>query len=164
MRCRVARGLLRRMAHGALSPEEQAPLQGHLEVCARCAREARVLEATRRLLAALVEGEGPSSAFCQRPWRNLAEIQDGSVEAARDAFPAIARRLIPAAAVLVLVLGGVAYLVRPPEPSGIAPLDRFLESSGVVPEEMAPLSETATLTPDDLLALVLLRGRGVSAQ
>ena len=164
MRCRRARGMLREMAGGSVPPEERTALQRHLGACPACAHEARTLEATRRLLGAFVEGEGPSSAFCQRPWRDLAEIQEGSVEAARDAFPAIARRLIPAAAVMVVLLGGVTYLVRPLEPGGIAPLDRFLESSGVAPEEMALLSETAPLTQDDVLALVLVRDRGVLAQ
>ena len=94
MRCRVARRLLREMAPGAVPPEEWAALQGHLETCPRCAREARALEASRRLLGALVEGEGPSSAFCQRPWRRLAGIREGKVEAERDAFSTLARHLI----------------------------------------------------------------------
>lgn len=164
MRCRVARGLLRDMACGAVPLEEQRTLEGHLQVCSRCAREARALEATRRLLGALVEGVGPSSAFCQRPWGKLAEIREGRAEVGRDVFSAFARHLIPAAAVMVLLLGGLTYLVRPLGPSGVTPLDRFLESSGVVPEEMAPLSETATLTRDDVLALVLVRDRGVLGQ
>ena len=164
MRCRQARGLLREMARGAVSPEEQATLQGHLEVCSRCAREARTLEATRLLLGALVEGEGPSSAFCQRPWGMLAEIREGRAEAGRDAFSAFAPRLIPAAAVMVVLLGGLTYLIQPLEPRGVAPLDRFLEASGVVPQEMGPLSETTTLTQDAVLALVLLRDEGVVAR
>lgn len=164
MRCRQARGLLREMARGAVPPGERAALQGHLETCSRCAREARALEATRRLLGALVEGEGPSPAFCQRPWGKLAETLEGRVEAGIDIFSALARRLIPAAAVMVVLLGGLTYLVRSLEPSGVAPLDRFLESSGVAPEEVALLSGTATLTQDDVLALVLVRDRGVLAR
>jgi hypothetical protein len=106
-----------------------------------------------------VEGEGPSPAFCQRPWGKLAETT--------DAFAVSARHLIPAAAVMAVLLGGLTYLLRPLEPTGGAPgasLDRFLESSWVVPEEVALLSGSATLTQDDVLALVLARGRGVPAQ
>ena len=164
MRCRQARGMLREMAGGAVSSGERATLQGHLETCPRCAREARALEATRHLLGTLVEGEGPSSAFCQRPWGKLAKIREGRVEGERDAFSVFARRLIPAAAVMVVLLSGLTYLIRPLEPRAVAPLDRFLESSGVFPEEVAPPSETATLTQDDVLALVLLRDRGVLAR
>ena len=164
MRCRRARGMLRELAGGSVPPEERTSLQRHLGACPACAREARTLEVTRRLLGVLVEGEGPSSAFCQRPWRRLAAIREGKVEAERDAFSTFARHLIPAAAVTVVLLGGLAYLVRPLEPSGIAPLDRFLESGAAVPEEAALLSGTATLTQDDVLALVLARGRGVPVQ
>lgn len=164
MRCRQARGLLREMARAAAAPKERATLQGHLETCSRCAREARALEATRHLLGALVEGEGPSPAFCQRPWGKLAKTREGRVEGRVEAFTVLARRLIPAAAVMVVLLGGLSYLLEPLEPRGGAPLDRFLESRGVFPEEMTPLSEAATLTKDDVLALVLQRDRGVLAR
>lgn len=164
MRCRQARELLREMTGGAVPPEEQAALQGHLETCPRCAREARALEATRHLLGALVEGEGPSPAFCRRPWGKLAKTREGRVEGRAEAFSAFARRLIPAAAVMVVLLGSLSYLLEPLEPRRGAPLDRFLESRGVFPEEMAPLSEAAALTQDDVLALVLLRDRGVLAR
>ncbi|MBI4390256.1 MAG: zf-HC2 domain-containing protein [candidate division NC10 bacterium] len=164
MRCRVARGLLREMARGAVSSEDRATLQGHLETCPRCAREARALEATRRLLGALVEGEGPSSAFCRLPWGKLAESREGRAEGWIDAFALFAPRLIPAAAVMVVLLGGLTYLFQPLEPRRVAPLDRYLEASGVVPQEMGPLSETTTLTQDDVLALVLLRDEGVVAR
>lgn len=164
MRCRVARGLLRETARGAVSAEDRATVQGHLETCPRCAREARALEATRRLLEALVEGEGPSSAFCRLPWGKLAETRERRVEAWIDAFSVFAPRLIRAAAVLVVLLGGLAYLLQPLEPRRVAPLDRFLEASGAVPEAMAPLNEPTTLTPDDVLALVLLRDKGVLAR
>lgn len=164
MRCRQARGLLREMAREVVPPEERATLQGHLETCSRCAREARALEATRRLLGALLEGEGPSSAFCRRPWGKLAKIREGRVEGRAEAFSVFARRLIPAAAVMVVLLGSLSYLLEPFEPRGGAPLDRFLESRGVFPDEMASLSEAATLTQDDVLALVLLRDRGVLAR
>lgn len=160
MRCRVARGLLREMAPS----EERATLRRHLEACPRCAREVRALEATRRLLGALVEGEGPSSAFCRLPWGKLAETREGGVDAGIDAFSVFAPRLIPAAALMVVLLGGLTYLSQPLEPRRVAPQDRFLEASGVVPEAMAPLNETTTLTQDDVLALVLLRDEGVLAR
>lgn len=164
MRCRVARGWLREMARGAVSSEDRATLQDHLETCPRCAREARALEATRRLLGALVEGEGPSSAFCRRPWGKLAERREGRGEGWIDAFALFAPRLIPAAAVMVVLLGGLTYLIQPLEPRRVAPLDRFLEASGVIPQEMGSLSETTILTQDDVLALVLLRDEGVVAR
>jgi anti-sigma factor RsiW len=152
------------MAREVVPPEERANLQDHLKTCSRCAREARALEATRHLLRALVEGEGPSPAFCQRPWGKLAKIREGRVEGRAEALSAFARRLIPAAAGMVVLLGGLSYLLEPLEPRGGAPLVRFLESRGLFPEEMASLSEAAPLTQDDILALVLLRDRGVLAR
>lgn len=164
MRCRQARGLLQEMAGEAVPPEDRTALQRHLGLCPACAREARALETTRRLLEALVEGEGPSSAFCQRPWPMLAETREGGLDAGTEGLWVFARRLIPAAAALAVLLGGLAYLMRPLEPRGLARLDRFLDSSGVLSEEVAPLSETATLTQDDVLALLLLRDRGALAR
>jgi hypothetical protein len=98
------------------------------------------------------------------PWGKLAKSREGRAEGWIDAFALFAPRLIPAAAVMVVLLGGLTYLIQPLEPRRVAPLDRYLEASGVVPQEMGPLSETTTLTQDDVLALVLLRDEGVVAR
>lgn len=116
MTCRDVRRRLPAQLDGDLPAPEARALAAHLRACAACARRGQELEASQAALAALprlapeesiaarvldrleVESRGPGLALLFRP--------------AWAARPLMLPSLVPAVALLALVLGGALYFIQ----------------------------------------------------
>jgi hypothetical protein len=107
MRCRHVKKVLR-AGEQAWSPQSEPEVARHLEICGRCRDAARIGRLSHALLAALREPVVPDPAFYARLRARLAALETPDpAEMAQLQLWGFARRLIPALACGVLLLGGV---------------------------------------------------------
>ena len=103
MDCSVARTSIFRSVDGELSVREQEQLQGHVDACASCNRQLKILLLPRRIGRVLPAFEA-SPFFFQRLRAQLAESQSLTIW---QFVLGLSRQMVPALAVLTLVLVSV---------------------------------------------------------
>jgi hypothetical protein len=101
MKCTTAEELLFRRIDQELSEQETAALDAHLDTCASCNREYRILRLPSRIAQTLLPVE-PSPFFYEKLRRNI----EGEAQqvAGWNIFTHLARQVIPALAGITLAL------------------------------------------------------------
>ncbi|MEN3332385.1 MAG: hypothetical protein V7641_1750 [Blastocatellia bacterium] len=111
----------------ALSATERAASERHLQTCARCAMEYRLLSLSRAAMdgAAAPEPVAPDEEFFKAV-RARIHRGEASIERVDESWAAAlfitARQLIPAMALLLLLIISATFLWRNVPPNGNAPL------------------------------------------
>ena len=155
MTCRDTKKLLELEGRGGgLSSSEQQALDRHLVACDRCADVARVARLSVVLLGALREEIAPAPAFYARLRARMAAEGTSKIETTLLQAWGFARRLVPALALGVLLLGGVTvYLTGPRSPH--ARLGRGIYAFSL--EELNLPAAVERPSQDQMLAFVLMR-------
>ena len=110
----------------ALSAAERAATEQHLDACARCATQYRILSLSRAAMDAAAASEpfAPDESFFKavRARVHRGEASEASVERADESWAAAllitARQLIPAMALLLLLIIGATFLWNSAAPKG----------------------------------------------
>jgi len=147
MKCTATRELLFRHLDGDLSEPESAELNAHLDLCASCSREYRILSLPGRVAQTLPPIE-PSPFF----YRRLRSSIEGEAQqiAGWNIFTHLARQVIPALAGVTLALLTVfAYVqLTGSEPDLYKAYDRVFISEEQ-PHQM--LSSAGDITDESVL-------------
>ncbi len=155
MMCRDARTQLDREGRGGLSEAEREALMLHLEGCNRCGEAARVARLSSMLFGALREELAPGPAFYPRLRMRMAEAGISRLDATALAAWGFARRLVPALALGVMLLAGVAVSLSGPLSPQQAAQMRDVYAFSL--EEVNLRGADARPDQDQMLAFVLMR-------
>lgn len=162
MRCHEAKKLLEREGgREGLSIEDEA-LARHLAVCDRCSQAMKVIRLTSEILGALREEIEPGPSFYPRLRERLATSGVGEAGSIFQAW-GLARRLVPALALGVLLLVGVTIPLggfRVPLPVRVGQTTEFHAFSL---EELNLPAAVERPTQDQMLAFVLMHDEGRGA-
>ncbi|MBI3780694.1 MAG: hypothetical protein HY278_06525 [candidate division NC10 bacterium] len=164
MRCHEAKTLLEREGKGGDLFIEDEALARHLAVCSRCSQAMKAFRLSSELLGALREEIEPGPSFYPRLRERLAT--SGVGEAGVIFFQAwgLARRLVPALALGVLLLAGVTVPLggfRSPLPVQVGQTTEFHVFSL---EELNLPAAVERPTQDQMLAFVLMETEGRGAR
>lgn len=158
MTCREARRRLEHEERGDARFGRDEALAHHLVACHRCRETGMVARLAGALLGALREEIDPGPAFYARLRKRLAEARVGQAEAALLQAWGVARRLVPAVALGVLVLAGVTIsLGRSRPPSPLRP-GLTIEFQAFSPDGLSSPEAVERPSPDQILAFVLTTG------
>ena len=164
MTCRDTKKLLELEGRGGLPSSEQQALDRHLEACDRCADVARVARLSVVLLGALREEIAPAPAFYARLRARMAAEGTSKIETTLLQAWGFARRLVPAMALGVLLLGGVTVSLTGPRSFPTAQLGLGREIYVFSLEEVNMPGVVERPSQDQMLAFVLMEGEGQRAR
>ena len=157
MKCREAKKLLEREGKGGdLSIEDEA-LAHHLAACSGCGQAMKVIRLSSEILGALREEIEPGPSFYPRLRERLATSGVGEAGAIFFQAWGLARRLVPALALGVLLLAGVTIPLggfRSPLPVQVG---RATELHTFSLEELNLPAAVERPTQDQMLAFVLMQ-------
>ncbi len=162
MRCHEAKKLLEREGRGGDLFIENEVLARHLAVCDRCSQAMKVIRLTSEILGALREEIEPGPSFYPRLRERLATSGVGEAGSIFQAW-GLARRLVPALALGVLLLAGVTIPLggfRVPLPVRVGQSTEFHAFSL---EELNLPAAVERPTQDQMLAFVLMHDEGRGA-
>lgn len=158
MTCRDTENLLELERKGEIPAAEQQALKRHLAACHRCGETAKVARLSSVLLRTLREEIVPGPSFYARLRERIAAASGDQLDSTFLHAWGFARRLIPAVALGVLVLAGVAISLGGPSMPRQVQGAHSREIYAFSLEEVNLTGSVERPSQDQMLAFVLMQG------
>jgi len=164
MTCHEARKVLEREGRAGDPAVEDEALTLHLAACRRCSEAMKVTRLSSMLLGALREEFEPGPSFYPRLRGRLAAEGIRQADAILLQAWGFARRLVPALAVGVGLLGGIMVSLGGYRSSLPVPVGREREVHAFSLEELNLPAAVERPSKDQMLAFVLMQGEARGAR
>lgn len=156
MRCHEAKKLLEREGRGGDLFIENEALARHLAACSQCSQAMKAIRLSSEILGALREEIEPGPSFYPRLRERLATSGVGEAGSIFQAW-GLARRLVPALALGVLLLAGVTIPLGGFRSPLAVRVGRTTELYAFSLEELNLPAAVERPTQDQMLAFVLMQ-------